>query len=74
MVLWFGCFVGFGVFKCFWKGCFGSVSDYCFYYCDCLVVVVRFLDDKDGEIVMYWLFFRLRILSLYVFLSLFFKM
>jgi len=44
---------GFGASKRSPKGRLGSVSDYCLRHCDCPVVVVRFLEDKDGETVMH---------------------
>ncbi|GER27203.1 adenine nucleotide alpha hydrolases-likesuperfamily protein [Striga asiatica] len=39
---------GFGASRRSSKGRLGSVSDYCVHHCVCPVIVVRFLDEKDG--------------------------
>lgn len=41
---------GFGASKRTAKGRLGSVSDYCVHHCICPVVVVRFPEDKDGDV------------------------
>ncbi|XP_061337375.1 universal stress protein PHOS34-like [Gastrolobium bilobum] len=41
---------GFGALRRGSDGRLGSVSDYCVHHCVCPVVVVRYPDDKDGEI------------------------
>ncbi|XP_073301997.1 universal stress protein PHOS32-like [Primulina huaijiensis] len=41
---------GFGASRRTTKGRLGSVSDYCVHHCVCPVVVVRFPDEKDGDL------------------------